>query len=67
MKTYAASPIIRKQVCVTLSCLLFALSLNAVAQSSSDPAASVIVTSKFGGQIFGFDIDQSAVASKNGA
>src|SRR5215471_12381055 len=59
MKTYAASPIIRTQVCVTLSCLLFALSLNAVAQSSSDPAASVIVTSKFGGQIFGFDIDQN--------
>jgi len=59
MKTYAASPIIRMRVFVTLLCLLFAVSLGTAAQSSSHPAASVIVSSKFGGQIFGFDIDQN--------
>jgi len=59
MKTYAALSIIRLLVCVLFLCLLFSLSLTVAAQSPSNPPASVIVTSKFGGQIFGFDIDQN--------
>jgi len=51
MKTYAALSIIL--------CLFFALSLDVAAQSASNSPASVVVTSKFGGQIFGFDIDQN--------
>jgi len=51
---------VRMQGCVRLLCLLsLFISLNSHAQTDSVGAGTVVVHSKFGGQIFGFDIDQN--------
>jgi hypothetical protein len=53
----------RKGNCLRLSILLILSCLAAFAQdfqpNPSAGAGSVLVNSKFGGQIFGFDIDQN--------
>jgi hypothetical protein len=59
MKKLSPFPILlsRARNAVTLTCLL---TLSATAQNTTQrPANPVIVQSKFGGQIFGFDIDQN--------
>jgi hypothetical protein len=42
-----------------VGCLICAVSSLSFAQSDQSQPATVIVHSKFGGQIFGFDIDQN--------
>ena len=50
----------RRGVAAIFACLFCAVSSLSFAQSDrSQPATPVIVHSKFGGQIFGFDIDQN--------
>lgn len=59
MKKPLSFSILRLQNC-NLIALAFLLSLPALAQNVIEkPANPVIVQSKFGGQIFGFDIDQN--------
>lgn len=53
-----ASNIFRSQFCLAILGLLCILPLRATSQTASEPT-TVIVHTKFGGQIFGFDIDQN--------
>lgn len=62
MKPFVTAPysrILRLQLCALFLILPCIFPIVGEAQSSSEePANSVIVNTKFGGQIFGFDIDQ---------
>lgn len=50
---------VRLRLCVAVIGVLCLLAARGVSQTDSDPATHPIVQTKFGGQIFGFDIDQN--------
>ena len=60
MKMLKSFKILHSNSCVAVAALACLLPVSAIAQIVIErPANPVIVQSKFGGQIFGFDIDQN--------
>jgi hypothetical protein len=60
MKTLPSFKILHSNACITVVALACLLPISVTAQIVIEkPANPVIVQSKFGGQIFGFDIDQN--------